>query len=49
MASLVSGWLDLVSATEATATDRDRLGMSATDEAHFLRVRRFTHGLKTNP
>ncbi len=49
MASLVCGWLDLVSATDdEAATDRDGRGMSATDESHFLRVRPLcgaqTHG-----
>ena len=40
MASLVCGWLNLLSATDDdTAADRDDRGMSATDESHFLRVR----------
>ena len=39
MASLVCGWLDLVSASETAAADDDGRGMSATDESYFLRVR----------
>ncbi len=39
MASLVCGWLDLVSVPEAAAAVHDSRSMSSTDEAHFLNVR----------
>ena len=38
MASLVCGWLDLVSAPEAAGAEPDGRSMSSTDEAHFLNV-----------
>ena len=45
MASLVSGWLDLVSAPEAAGfAEHDGRSMSSTDEAYFLRVRSVMRG-----